>query len=283
MPLLTELNLYPIKSCAGISLREATLTPAGLMSQHIYDREWMIVDENWQALTQREFPKMALIEPRIKADTLELRSPGMLRFEVPLDLPDPANEKVVRVTIWDDEVDAYDCDDTTALWFSNALGTTCRLVRFHPNAQRLANKEWTNELEAPTLFSDGFPMLVIGTGSLEDLNEKLVAQGRSALPMNRFRPNLVFSDIPPFEEDFASVYRIGDASLKPVKPSPRCPIPSIDQASGEFGPDPLDILQTYRTNPKLDGRITFGMNTILLSGEGKIIRVGQNVEVELDF
>ena len=126
-------------------------------------------------------------------------------------------------------------------------------------------------------------MLVIGIGSLNDLNEKLLAQGRSALPMNRFRPNLVFSDIPPFEEDFANEYKIGDASLKPVKPSPRCPIPSIDQASGEFGPDPLDILQTYRTNPKLDGRITFGMNTILLSGEGQVIRVGQNVEVELDF
>ncbi len=257
MAILTELNLYPIKSCAGISLREATLTPAGLMSQHIYDREWMIVDENWMALTQREFPKMALIEPRIKADTLELRSPGMLRFEVPLDLPDPEDEKVVRVKVWDDEVDAYDCDETTALWFSNALGTSCRLVRFHPNAQRLANKEWTKELEAPTLFSDGFPMLVIGTGSLDDLNEKLVAHGRDALPMNRFRPNLVFSDMPAFEEDFATLYTIGYVCLKPVKPSPRCPMPSIDQASGEFGPDPLDILQTYRTNPKLDDRITY--------------------------
>ena len=283
MPILTELNLYPIKSCAGISLREATLTPAGLMSQHIYDREWMIVDESGQALTQREFPKMALIEPRIKADTLELRSPGMLRFEVPLDLPDPADEKVIRVKVWDDEVDAYDCDDTTALWFSNALGTACRLVRFHPNAQRLANKEWTKDIDAPTLFSDGFPMLVIGTGSLDDLNEKLLAQGRAALPMNRFRPNLVFSDLPAFEEDYATLYTIGNAQLKPVKPSPRCSIPSIDQASGEFGPDPLDILQSYRSNPKLDDRITFGMNTLLLSGEGEVIRVGQNVEIELDF
>ncbi|MFC7289356.1 MOSC domain-containing protein [Herminiimonas glaciei] len=283
MPILTELNLYPIKSCAGISLREATLTAAGLMSEQIYDREWMIVDENGDALTQREYPKMALIAPRIKADTLELRAPGMLRLEVPLGLPAPEDEKLIRVQVWDDQVDAYDCDDTTALWFSNALGVKCRLVRFHPDATRYSSKKWTNDAEVPVLFSDGYPMLVIGTGSLEDLNEKLVAQGRSPVPMNRFRPNLVFSDIAPFEEDLADVYQFEGAALKPVKPCPRCPLPSVDQASGEFGPDPLDILGTYRANPKVDGSITFGMNAVVLNGEGSILRVGQNVGVDPVF
>ncbi len=283
MPILTELNLYPIKSCAGISLREATLTAAGLMSEQIYDREWMIVDENGDALTQREYPKMALITPRIKADTLELRAPGMLRLEVPLGLPDPEDERRIRVQVWDDQVEAYDCDDTTALWFSNALGVKCRLVRFHPDATRYSSKKWTNDAEVPVLFSDGYPMLVIGTGSLEDLNEKLVAQGRSALPMNRFRPNLVFSDIAPFEEDLADVYQFAAAALKPVKPCPRCPLPSVDQATGEFGPDPLDILATYRANPKVDGSITFGMNAVTLSGEGTVLRVGQQVAVDPAF
>jgi uncharacterized protein YcbX len=283
MPILTELNLYPIKSCAGISLREATLTAAGLMSEQIYDREWMIVDENGDALTQREYPKMALITPRIKADTLELRAPGMLRLEVPLGLPDPEDEKRIRVQVWDDQVDAYDCDDTTALWFSNALGVKCRLVRFHPDAKRYSSKKWTADAEVPVLFSDGFPMLVIGTGSLQDLNEKLVAQGRSPVPMNRFRPNLVFSDIAPFEEDLADVYQFDAAALKPVKPCPRCPLPSVDQATGEFGPDPLDILGTYRANPKVDGSITFGMDAVLLNGEGTVLRVGQNVSVDPVF
>ncbi len=283
MPILTELHLYPIKSCAGISLREATLTPAGLMSEHIYDREWMLVDANGLALTQREYPNMALITPRIKADTLELRAPGMLRLEVPLGLPDPEDEKIIRVQVWDDQVDAYDCDDTTALWFSNALGVTCRLVRFHPNAKRLASMTWTTGVEVPTLFSDGFPMLVIGAGSLADLNEKLIAQGRAVLPMNRFRPNLVFGDIAAHEEDFAESYKLGDATLKPVKPCPRCPIPSIDQATGEIGPDPLDILRTYRVNPKVDDGITFGMNAILLNGAGQLVRVGQQVDVNLAF
>lgn len=283
MPVLTELNLYPIKSCAGIALREATLTPAGLMSEHIYDREWMVVDPQGEFITQRDYPKMALIAPRIKADTLELRAPGMLRLEIPLGLPDPDEARTLNVRVWKDRVSAYDCDETTATWFSSFLGTPCRLVRFHAEAKRIANTAWTNGVEAPTLFADGYPMLMISEASLADLNDKLKAQGRDALPMNRFRPNIVINGVEAFEEDYAESYGIGGAKLKPVKPCPRCPIPSINQATGEFGPDPLDILQGYRANPKVDGGITFGMNTILLEGEGQVLRVGQEVDIALAF
>ncbi|HJW53858.1 MAG TPA: MOSC N-terminal beta barrel domain-containing protein [Burkholderiaceae bacterium] len=283
MPVLTELNLYPIKSCAGIALREATLTPTGLMSELIYDREWMVVDAQGECLTQRAHPRMALITPRIKADTLEVRAPGMLRLEIPLDLPHPDDERTLEVKVWNDTVQAYDCDDTTAAWFSNAIGLPCRLVRFHPHARRIANARWTDGLEVATLFADAFPMLVIAQASLDDLNQKLAAQGRAALPMNRFRPNLVIDGIAAFEEDYAASIRIGESTLKPVKPCVRCTIPSIDQASGAAGPDPLDILQTYRANPIVDGGITFGMNAILLQSEKQIVRIGQEVGVELAF
>jgi len=283
MPTLTELNLYPIKSCAGIALREATLTEAGLMSEHIYDREWMVVDADGIFMTQREHPKMALITPRIKAETLELRAPGMLRLEIPLGLPDPEDAQVLDVRVWDDTVKAFDCDETTAAWFTAFLGLPCRLVRFHVDAKRFADTVWTGGVEAPTLFSDGYPVLVISQASLADLNDKLTAQGRDALPMNRFRPSLVIDGVEAFEEDYMASLRLGNATLKPVKPCPRCPIPSVDQNTGARGPDPLDILQSYRANPKLDGAITFGMNAIVLSGEGEVLRVGQEVGVDLAF
>jgi uncharacterized protein len=283
MPILTELNLYPIKSCAGISLREATLTTAGLMSEHIYDREWMVVDMEGNFMTQREHPKMALITPRIKAETLELRAPGMLRMEIPLGLPNPEDAVTREVRVWNDTVKAFDCDETTTAWFSAFLGVPCRLVRFHVDAKRFASSDWTGGVEAPMLFADGYPVLVISQASLDDLNEKLVAQGRAALPMNRFRPNLVVDGIGAFEEDYAASLITGNATLKPVKPCPRCPIPSIDQATGVIGPDPLDILQSYRANPKVDGRITFGMNTIVLNGDGELLRLGQEVGVDLAF
>lgn len=283
MPTLTELNLYPIKSCGGIALREATLTSAGLMAEHIYDREWMVVDAQGLFMTQRQYPRMALITPRIKADTLELRAPGMLRLEIPLDLPAPEDARTLNVRVWNDTVPAYDCDETTAAWFSNVLGISCRLVRFHTDARRVASTEWTNGVEAPTLFSDGFPVLVISEASLDDLNHRLRAQGREGLPMNRFRPNVVISGVEAFEEDYAESIRIGGALLKPVKPCARCIIPSIDQTTAEAGPNPLDILQSYRANPKVDGGITFGMNAIVQEGDGQVLRVGQEVEVNLAF
>ncbi len=281
MPILTELHLYPIKSCAGIALREAVVTPAGLMSEQIYDREWMVVDTHGQFLSQREYPAMALITPRIKSDTLELRAPGMLRLEIPLGLPDPAHAQTRQVQVWDDALMAYDCDEITATWFSKAIGVACRLVRFHPDVVRTTSGKWTEGLKIPTLFADAYPLLLISAASLEDLNQKLVAQGRAALPMNRFRPNIVINGVAAFEEDFARAVRIGEAVLKPVKPCPRCPIPAVDQATGIIGPDPLDILMTYRMNPHLDGGITFGMNAILQEGDGSVVRVGEEVTLTL--
>lgn len=283
MPTLSAITLYPIKSCAGLSLEEATLTPLGLMSAHIYDREWMVVDQNGTALTQREHPRMALIKPAIKGGTLELQAPGMLRLEIPLGLPDPQAAPTLQTQVWDDSVLAYDCDALTAEWFTKAVGVPCRLARFHANAKRTVSTTWTQGVQASTMFSDGYPMLVAGTASLEDLNQKLVAAGRQPIPMNRFRPNLVIDGIEAFEEDYAESFQIGDAVLKPVKPCPRCPMPSIDQATGEFGPDPLDIMQSYRAKPELEGALCFGMNSILIAGADQRVRVGQEIEVTLAF
>ncbi|MTV41807.1 MOSC domain-containing protein [Duganella radicis] len=283
MPTLSAITIYPIKSCAGLSLEEATLTPLGLMSAQIYDREWMVVDSNGIALTQREHPRMALIKPTIKGATLEVQAPGMLRLEIPLGLPDPQTAPTLQTQVWDDSVLAYDCDALTAEWFTQAIGVPCRLARFHANAERAVSTKWTNGVAATTMFSDGYPMLVTGTASLDDLNQKLVAAGRQAIPMNRFRPNLVIDGIEAFEEDYAESFQIGEATLKPVKPCPRCPMPSIDQATGEFGPDPLDIMQSYRAKPELEGALCFGMNSILIAGVDQRVRVGQEIEVTLAF
>jgi uncharacterized protein YcbX len=283
MPILSELILYPIKSCAGMSVREATLTRAGLAVDAVYDREWMVITEGGQFLTQREHPRMALIVPRLKSETLELRAPGMLRLEIPLGLPNPDDERTLEVTVWDDTVLAYDCDLTTATWFSQAIGVPCRLVRFHANGKRLASAKWTGDIEAPTLFSDGYPLLVAGSASLADLNAKLLAAGRDEIPMNRFRPNLVVDGLDAFEEDYVAAFQLGAAVLKPVKPCPRCPMPSVDQATGVPGPDPLDILQTYRRKAQMDDAVCFGMNSVVVAGDGERLHVGQQVDVELAF
>ncbi len=228
-------------------------------------------------------PRLALIQPRLKADTLELRAPGMLRLEIPLDLPAPEDERTLEVLVWDEAVKAYDCDAVTAAWFSQAIGVPCRLVRFHPEGRRLASTKWTGAVEAPTLFADAFPLLIASTASLADVNAKLEAAGRDPIPMNRFRPNIVIDGIDAFEEDYTDTFTVGEVILKPVKPCGRCTVPSVDQASGTRGPDPLDILQSYRGKPQLDGEICFGMNAIVLAGDGQRLTVGQTVELALAF
>lgn len=283
MAILSEITFYPIKSCAGIALREAVLTSSGLMSEQVYDREWMVVDSAGRFLTQREYPRMALIVPKIKATTLELRAPGMLRLEIELGLPHPQLAPMLEVQLWDEQVHAYDCDEVTAAWFSHAVGVPCRLVRFHPDVVRATSTKWTGGIAATTLFSDGYPILVAGAASLDDVNDRLRAIGREALPMNRFRPNLVIGGIGAFEEDYAEFFQFGNTTLTPVKPCARCPIPSVDQATGVPGPDPLDVMHGYRAKPELDGAICFGMNAIVTAGGDERIVVGQEVGFDLAF
>ena len=282
MATVTELNLYPIKSCAGIALPQAMITEAGLMGHGLHDREWMVVDKHGNFITQRTCPKMALIQPCIKAETLELHAPGMPPLPIPLVIPS-IDAPSMEVQVWDDRVQAYDCSEFAAQWFSDFLDLSCRLVRFHSDAKRIASTKWTNGIEAPTLFADGYPVLVISEASLQDLNDKLAAQGRPPLPMNRFRPNLVISGVEAFEEDYVESITLGNAVLRLVKPCPRCPVPSIDQSTGKFGPDPLDILRTYRANPRLDGAITFGMNAIVTKHSSGAVHLGQEAEIELAF
>ena len=280
MATLSEITLYPIKSCAGIALRTATLTRAGLMIDSLHDREWMLVDDAGNFLTQREHPRMALIVPSLNGRALEVRAPAMQPLAIERSHLGGAT---VTVQIWGEHVNACDGGAIPAAWFSKALGVACRLVRFDPATIRHASAKWSAGVAAPTRFADGFPFLVISTESLADLNGKLAAAGRAALPMNRFRPNLVIDGIGAFEEDYAESFRLGDLLLKPVKPCPRCPIPSVDQATGLIGPDPLDLLRGYRARAELDGAICFGMNSIVVEGEQQGVHVGQEIAVVLAF
>ncbi|MBC3812632.1 MOSC domain-containing protein [Undibacterium aquatile] len=282
MPSISELTMYPIKSCAGIALTEAVITASGLSYGGVSDREWMLVDESGLFLTQREYPRMACLRITIAGDTLRVDTDAMATLSISLKAN--ADAQKITVQIWETEVIANDAGEEAAIWFSQALGTRCRLVRFSPQAQRYANTKWTGDTLAPTHFADGYPLLLIAQASLEDLNRRAIAQGRQAVPMNRFRPNIVIEGVEAFEEDYAASYLLENGiQLRPVKPCPRCPIPAVDQLTGEVGASPVDILQSYRANPIVDGEITFGMNVILEQGAGLVLRVGDEVEMPIAF
>ncbi|MFZ6692788.1 MOSC domain-containing protein [Undibacterium sp. SXout20W] len=283
MPSISELTIYPIKSCAGIAVSQATVTEAGLRFNGVHDREWMLVDLQGQFISQREFPLMARVQCTITNQHLQVDFDGMTSLLLAINnSATPLNN--IPVVIWDFALNADDAGDVAAAWFSQVLGTACRLVRFSAHVQRFANTEWTGATLAPTRFSDGYPLLLISEASLEDLNQKAVNQGRSAVPMNRFRPNIVIDGIDAFEEDYAASFDVSNRlQLRPVKPCPRCPMPAVDQKTGIVGANPVDILQPYRANPIVDGEITFGMNVIVDSGAGATIAIGDEVQISIAF
>jgi uncharacterized protein len=283
---IEELWVYPVKSCAGIQLRESELTDTGLL----YDRAWMVVDSEGEFVSQRELPRMALIQPSFKMGQLMLRAPGMLSLHLGLDVA----EGPLKVRVWDDAVDAYDMGDVAAQWFSDFLGPDApahlkrlRLARFDPEARRPCDPAWTGGVEATTQFADGFGLLVTSSASLADLNQRLVAAGHEPVDMRRFRPNIVLAGVESHDEDRVNALTIttGDGAvvIKPVKPCGRCPIPNIDPGTATSSPAVGDTLQTYRQDPRLDGAITFGMNAIVIEGDGQMLRVGQAASAEWRF
>jgi len=283
---IDQLWVYPVKSCGGIALPEAELTETGLA----FDRTWMVVDSEGEFVTQRELPRMALIQPAFKMGQLVLRAPGMLALHLALD----AAETPLRVRVWDDDVAAYDMGDVAAQWFSDFLGPDApanlkrlRLARFDPAVRRLCSPKWTGGREATTQFADGFGLLVASTSSLAELNQRLVADGHAPVDMLRFRPNIVLAGLEAHDEDRVGPMHIatadGEAVVETVKPCARCPMPNIDPATAATSPEVGDTLQGYRQDARLNGAVTFGMNAIVLQGDGLVLRVGQGVRADWVF
>ena len=281
---IARLFVYPVKSCAGVELDEALLIETGLE----FDRAWMVVDARGEFVTQRELPRMALIRPQLKHSEMVLRAPGMLALHIAFDRV----EEAARVKVWKDEVAAYDMGDIAAQWFSDFLSEpgrpqTLRMVRFDPEQQRLSSLTWTQGVEAPNQFADGFPLLVASEGSLAELNAKLVAAGHEAVGIERFRPNIVLAGIEGHDEDRVDTLHVataeGEVLLRPVKPCARCPIPDIDPQTAVSSPEVGDMLRSYRADARVDGAITFGMNAIVLQGVEHALKVGQPVGGNLRF
>jgi len=237
---LAALNLYPIKGCRGIALTAADLAETGLEVDGVGDREWVVSDADGEFLSQRELPKMAQIETRIEHGLLTLKAPGMLRLDVPLE----SEGDVVKVRVWNDTVAAVTQGEVTDAWFSAFLGQPCRLLRFDPEARRLSNSAYTGTVESPYKFADAFAVLITSSASLDDLNQRLAANGQPAVGMERFRANLVLEGVDAFEEDYIDEITIGSVRLKVVKPCVRCTVPSVDPATGEQGTEPGDTRDT---------------------------------------
>ncbi len=260
---LTEINIYPIKSLGGISLQSSIVEERGLK----FDRRWMLIENENKFITQRTYPQMALLKVEISNDDLIIshKTEAMERLFVPFNYNFTATKDVI---IWNDIVPGSFYKPFIDSWFSNALGVKCRLVYMPDSTERIIeNEKVHNNILS---FADGYPFLIIGSSSLDDLNSRL----KEPLPMNRFRPNFVFNGGRPYEEDDWNLFRIGDVTFRGIKPSSRCSVTTVDQETGETGKEPLATLSTYR---KSDSKVFFGMNLVCNStGE---VKLGNKIEL----
>lgn len=291
MPLtVRSLHIYPIKSCHGIDLPAARLGRAGLA----HDRRWMILGQSGQFMTQRQWPRMALIRPSLTADVLRLSAPDMPDLDIALDGSQLAT-RAEPVVVWRDTVQARAESDEAAQWLSRFLGQPCRLVKVDAQARRAAKpqrvQDWCER--HPDVagafagdhhfgFADGFPLLVINQASLDDLNARLAAKGVAPVPVNRFRPNIVLEgdDWQAFEEDVTALVDFGAWRIALVKPCTRCSIPDIDQETAQQYQEPGLTLAAYRT---LEEGVVFGQNGIIDAQDEVMLRVGDSAQAELDF
>jgi uncharacterized protein len=275
---IAQLFVYPIKGCRGIEVERATLAATGLEVDGIGDREWVVVDVGGEFLSQRELPKMALIETRLTSAALRLKAPGMLQLEVPF----ASEGDVVEVKVWNDQVPAVTQGDVADAWFSRYLGMPCRLMRFDPEARRLSNVRYTGATVAPYKFADAFALLVASTASLADLNARLAKRGVPPVGIERFRPNIVLAGIEAFEEDYVERLTLGDVELKVVKPCVRCSVPNVDPTTGVPSTEPGDTLALYRDNASAGG-ITFGVNAIVVRSTGGTLARNDAVDLTIGF
>lgn len=260
---VSQLYIYPVKSLGGIAVNNARITDRGFE----YDRRWMLVDPDNLFISQREVPQLALMKVLIADNGIRVNYTGKNAcFTIPFQ---PVTNEFAHVTIWDDVCVGQFVSSEADQWFSSMLDMPCRLVYMPDETARITDRQYDTR-NTITSFSDAYPFLIIGQASLDDLNSLL----NEPLPMNRFRPNIVFTGGAPFQEDEMHTFTIGNIRFYGIKLCARCVVTTIDQLTAGKGKEPLKTLARYRS---MNNKILFGQN-LVHEGEGEIA-VGDKLEV----
>jgi uncharacterized protein YcbX len=261
---VTELNIYPIKSCGQVPVDSVVVEPRGLAG----DRRFMLVDDNGRFLTQRRHPRMALIQVAHTDRGFRLHAPGAHALELPAALPAGRERPVV---VWQSELDATLAEDAINAWFSEFLEFPAQLV-FMADSHERRLKPDRGRSDDRLSFADGAPLLLISEASLADLNSRLT----HPVSMQRFRPNLVVTTDTAFAEDEWQLIRIGEAEFEVSWACTRCVMTTVDPASGEkdSNREPLATLSSFR---RVREGVVFGQN--LIPRRLGRVQVGDRVEL----
>jgi uncharacterized protein YcbX len=257
--------IYPIKSMAGIACNELELTDRGAKG----DRRWMLIDAHGRFISQREWSSMCLFDVGYCDGGFEIRRPDVGSIQIPFALE---SGNSIPATVWSDTLLAIEAEEVVNQFFTSALSTPCKLVYMPDSSLRMVDTNYAGP-GVLTSFSDGYPILLLGSASLNDLNDRLLSTGRQPIGWERFRPNFVVKTSRAFEEDVWAEFKMGTVKARGVKLCSRCVMTTIDTSTATPGKEPLATLSKYRT---MNGKVMFGQNVIAEVG---VIRVGDAIEV----
>lgn len=261
---LSEINIYPVKSFGGISLKETEVTKIGLKN----DRLFILVDENNHFITQRQFPKLSTIKTTIETKGINLFNKEIADIFIPFN---PKEKNYIEVKVWRSTCKALVADESINKKISAFLSTNCKIAFMPEETKRSVNPDYDVLGNSNVSFADGYPFLIISEESLNELNSKL----EKKILMNRFRPNIVISGGIPFQEDTWTKIKIGTCVFHIVKPCERCVVTTIEQESGLIlDKEPLKTLASFRT---INNKVIFGQN-MLVENTG-IIKLGDSIEI----
>jgi hypothetical protein len=258
---LLSISVYPIKSLAGITLEQSNALVTGLQ----WDRNWLLVDEGGKQITQRQFPKLALLQPELSNTHLSISAKSKTEYRCDIRLDEKGTEPI-KVKVWDDVCTGMHLSEFYDEFFTDYLKFPCKLVRMPTIPDRWVRAK-NQPHEIPVSFADGYPYLIISDQSLNFLNNKL----GDGVEMRRFRPNLVLQMEEAHQEDQLDEFALGSALFKMIKPCGRCMITTINPETAEKGREPLLTLNTYR---RQHGQVNFGFNAICIDS-GKITKGDQ--------
>ncbi len=245
---VSAIHIYPIKSLGGISLNKANLTPQGLE----HDRRFMLTDKNGLFMTQRSTATMALLKTKIEGDQLVVWNSLSPKHKITFPLKPRHFSKQQTVEIWDDTCTANVLHKGINKWFSKQLKQDCQLVYMPENSHRPVDKRYGKKGEIVS-FADGYPILLLGDASMDDLNTRL----KKPVSADRFRANILFNGGTPFEEDKWGNFSINTQQFRAAKLCTRCQVPNINQQTGKMEKEPNKTLATFRKKNK---NIKMGQN-----------------------
>jgi|694.fasta_scaffold30097_5 uncharacterized protein YcbX len=234
--MLKSISIYPIKSLNGIELSSAEILQHGIS----FDRNWMLVDAENKFITRRERPELSLVKISLNEEGFQF-SFNTKTANLSIHANEFHSDKI-ESKVWDSEVFGYEEGENFNSFFSDFLKEEVRLIRMPLHPERMETSPLTGE-QTPSSFADSFPILIIGTASLDALNAKL----EEPIDARYFRPNLLFKTERPFEEDEWQEIKIGNVLLRKAKPCGRCRMINVNPDTGIYRTDVMRELAKLRT------------------------------------